>query len=136
MVLIVQLNLSTDIALRTLMYLAKNSGMVTIKQVAEEFNLSKTHLMKVVMTLVAAGYIVSERGRTGGIYLAHDARMISVGAVVRLMEHNLALLECMKEGATKEVCTLLPVCRLKKVFHQAQMQFLDVLDQKTLADIL
>jgi Rrf2 family nitric oxide-sensitive transcriptional repressor len=131
-----QLMLSTDIALRTLIYLGKKNEPATIQEVAEAFEISKTHLMKVVMTLVSAGLLASERGRNGGIRLAQEARNISVGDVVRLMEANLALVVCMKEEATNDVCPLLPSCRLKKVLGKAQDAFFDSLDQSTLADLL
>lgn len=48
-----QLNLSTDIALRTLIYLGQKSEPATITEVSNAFDIAKTHLMKVVMTLVA-----------------------------------------------------------------------------------
>lgn len=131
-----QLNLSTDIALRTLIYLGQKNASATIQEVADAFAISKTHLMKVVMALVAANLLLSERGRNGGIRLALDAHDISVGEVVRLMENNLALVSCMKEGSSNDTCVLLPRCRLKKAFARAQEAFFDTLNQSTLADLL
>lgn len=131
-----QLNLSTDIALRTLIYLGQKDANATIAEVSEAFDIAKTHLMKVVMALVAANLVVSERGRNGGIRLAKDARKIPVGYVVRLMENNLALVRCMKEGATNDDCPLMPRCRLRKLVFKAQDAFLGTLDSSTLADLL
>ncbi len=131
-----QLNLSTDIALRTLIYLGQKDSAATIQEVADAFDISKTHLMKVVMALVASNVLVSERGRNGGIRLALDAQDISIGGIVRLMESNLALVACMKDDATNDTCPLLPRCRLKKVFSRAQDAFFDSLDQNSLADLL
>jgi Rrf2 family nitric oxide-sensitive transcriptional repressor len=90
--------------------------------------------MKVVMTLVSANVIVSERGRNGGISLAQDARDISVGSVIRLMENSLALVECMKDSMSS--CPLLPRCRLKRVLHEAQAAFFTTLDTCSVADLL
>lgn len=131
-----QLMVSTDIALRTLIYLGKKNDVATIREVAEAFDISKTHLMKVAMTLVAANMLTSERGRNGGIRLATDASKISVGDVVRLMETNFALVVCMKTDAPASTCPLLPHCRLKNVFTKAQDAFFATLDQNTLADLL
>lgn len=131
-----QLNLSTDIALRTLIYLCQKEEPATIAEVSDAFDIVKTHLMKVVMQLVAAGVVVSERGRNGGIRLARDASEIVVGDVVRLMENNLALLYCMKEDAINDSCPLMPNCRLRKLFFNAQKAFLDTLDGSTMADLL
>jgi Rrf2 family nitric oxide-sensitive transcriptional repressor len=90
--------------------------------------------MKVVMTLVSANLVVSERGRNGGISLAQDAKDISVGSVVRLMENSLALVECMKDSPSS--CPLLPKCRLKHVLYTAQENFFSTLDNTSLADLL
>lgn len=129
-----QLTVSSDIALRTLIYLGQQDKPVTISKVAEECGISKSSLMKVVMTLVSANLIFSDRGRNGGIYLAQKAEDISIGSVIRLMENSLALVECMKDSPS--LCPLLPRCRLKSVFHSAQEAFFSTLDKSTLADLL
>lgn len=129
-----QLTVSSDIAMRTLIYLGKKDEPVTISEVAEDCGISKSSLMKVVMTLVSANLVVSERGRNGGISLAQDAGDISIGTVIRLMENTLALVECMKDSAS--ACPLLPRCRLKSLFYSAQEAFFATLDESTLADLL
>ncbi|MEW5903080.1 MAG: Rrf2 family transcriptional regulator [Pseudomonadota bacterium] len=129
-----QLTVSSDIALRTLIYLGQQEMPVTISKVAEECGISKSSLMKVVMTLVSENLILSDRGRNGGIQLAQKAEDISIGSVIRLMENSLALVECMKDSPSS--CPLLPRCRLKSVFHSAQEAFFSTLDKSTLADLL
>jgi len=127
---------STDIALRTLIFLGGKHNFATIQEIADATAVSKTHLMKVVMTLVAANLLTSERGRNGGIRLGLAPEEISVGAVVKLMETNISMVVCMKPGATVTCCPLLPKCKLVNVLQQAQAAFFDTLNQKTLADIL
>jgi Rrf2 family nitric oxide-sensitive transcriptional repressor len=129
-----QLTVSSDIALRTLIYLGKKNAPATITEVAEECQVSKSSLMKAVMTLVSANLVVSERGRNGGIFLALDAKDISIGSVIRLMENSLALVECMKDSPSS--CPLLQKCRLKRIFYDAQEAFLSTLDESSLADLL
>lgn len=129
-----QLTISSDSALRTLIFLGNKNAPVTIAEVAKQCQISKSSLMKVVMTLVSANLIVSERGRSGGISLAQDAKKISVGYVIRLMENSLALVECMKDSPSS--CPLLAKCRLKKVLHLAQENFFSTLDNTSLADLL
>ena len=131
-----QLNLSTDIALRTLIYLGQKGEPATIAEIAEAFDIVKTHLMKVVMALVAEGLVTSIRGRNGGILLARAPDAIRIGDVVQLMENSLALLFCMKESARNGECPLLPACRLRKLFFKAQKSFFATLDESTLADLL
>lgn len=129
-----QLTVSSDIALRALIYLGQQDAPVTISEVAEECGISKSSLMKVVMTLVSANLVLSERGRNGGICLAQEPRDISIGSVIRLMENSLALVECMRDSPSG--CPLLPSCRLKPILYSAQEAFFTTLDKSSLADLL
>ncbi|MDD2701535.1 MAG: Rrf2 family transcriptional regulator [Sideroxydans sp.] len=131
-----QLNLSTDIALRTLIYLGQKDGPATITEVSTAFGIAKTHLMKVVMTLVAQELVISERGRNGGIRLARDAAKIRIGDVVQTMEPTMALVYCMRPEADESDCPLLPNCKLKKTFAKAQKTFLAALNESALSDLL
>ena len=131
-----QLNLSTDIALRTLIYLGSKDAPATIAEVSAAFGIARTHLMKVVMTLVAQGLVISERGRNGGIRLARDAAAIRVGDVVQKIEPSMALVYCMRPDAVETDCPLLPGCKLKKTFGKAQKAFLSSLNESALSDLL
>ena len=93
-----RLTLWTDYALRTLIYVgAKGGRLSTIAEIAESFDISKTHLMKVVNRLGQQGYIETVRGKGGGIRLARSPAEIRVGAVVRETEEDLAVMGCLAE---------------------------------------
>ena len=63
----------TDYGLRVLVYTAINDDtLVNIGTIAETYNISKSHLMKVVTSLVKGGFLVSVRGKGGGLRLADD----------------------------------------------------------------
>ena len=129
-----RLNLQTDYALRLLMHLAVNGETLsTIADVAERYDISKNHLMKVAHVLGREGVIETVRGRAGGLRLAQPADEINVGAIVRLMEADLAIVECFQGGAGE--CLITPACRLKGVFREALEAFLSVLDQYTIDEL-
>ena len=52
-----QLNIFTDLALKTLMYAASMDRRVTNQEITETFNASKDHLRKVIHALSGWGYI-------------------------------------------------------------------------------
>lgn len=130
-----RLNLQTDYALRLLMHLAVNEDhLSTIAEVAERYAISKNHLMKVAHILGREGVIETVRGRSGGLRLACPAGKIVVGRIVRLMEADLALVECFQGGANE--CVITPACRLKGMLGEAVDAFLRVLDQYTIENLV
>jgi len=126
-----QLTRHTDYSLRVLMYLAlRDGGLVTIAEIANCYGISRNHLMKVANKLAALGYVETIRGRQGGLRLARAAETISVGQVVREMERNLEVVDCVGTA-----CPLLPDCRLRSALHEATDAFLRTLDRYSLANL-
>jgi Rrf2 family nitric oxide-sensitive transcriptional repressor len=88
-----------------------------------------------VNRLGAEGYIDTIRGRGGGIRLARPPAQIRVGAVVRDMEEDLAVMGCLS-GSEPGFCRIEGCCVLRRAFREATLAFLDVLDRYTLGDLL
>ncbi|MCB1938408.1 MAG: Rrf2 family transcriptional regulator [Rhodocyclaceae bacterium] len=124
----------TDYALRVLIYLgACPERRVTIKEMASSFDISRSHLMKIVTRLVTDGFIEGVRGKGGGLRLLRAPADIGVGEVVRRMEPGFDLVECFR---TDSSCLLSPGCRLKSALRTALQAFLESLDTTTLADLI
>ncbi len=124
----------TDYALRVLIYLgACPERLVTVKEVSERFEISRSHLMKIVNRLVTDGFVDGLRGKGGGLRLGRPAEEIVVGDVVRRMEPGFDLVDCFRADGT---CLLAPGCRLKSAFSTALQAFLVSLDGVTLADLI
>lgn len=123
----------TDYALRTLIYLGLHEPrQSSIAEIARAYDISESHLTKVVHQLGRLGLVRTTRGRGGGLRLGRPPGEIVVGAVVRQTEDDLALVECFSSGA----CAITAPCRLRRVFGEALAAFLAVLDRYTLADLL
>ena len=124
----------TDYSLRVLMYVsAVPQRLVTIQEIAQGYGISENHLMKVVHGLAQHGFIETVRGRGGGLRLARPASDITVGAVVRAVEDDFALVECFR---TDNTCRITPVCRLRGALHDALSAYFEVLDNRTLAELV
>lgn len=147
----------SDYALRTLMYLAvipESDTLATISDVADSYQISKSHLTKIIHQLAQLGYIKSIRGKNGGIRLAMPASDINLGIVMRQTEPDFDIVPCfnalVKKPETKysskqnaivvaksaQPCVITPACQLKSVFAEATHAFLEVMDKYTLADII
>lgn len=126
----------TDYSLRILIYLGsmKNDKLASIQEIADAYNISKNHLMKVAHELGKKNYIDTIRGRYGGLRLAKLPEDINVGEVVRGMEEDFHLVECFDRESN--TCIITPACRLKHVLHEALQAYFEVLDGYTLDDLI
>jgi Rrf2 family protein len=130
-----QLTAYTDYSLRVLMYLGlKGPRISSISEIAEQYGISRNHLVKVVHRLAQEGFVWSQRGRSGGIALGRPPQNIRVGDVVRRMEGEMSLVECFRSETNR--CPITSVCQLKGVLAEARDHFLASLDRYTLADLL
>jgi len=124
----------TDYSLRVLIYLsAQGDRLATIQEIADSYDISKNHLMKVVHQLNKKGYIETIRGKKGGMRLHMAPKDINIGILVRETEQDLSIVECF---SSKNACKITPVCGLKSMFNEALKAFLEVLDRYTLADVI
>ncbi|HEV2189920.1 MAG TPA: Rrf2 family transcriptional regulator [Stellaceae bacterium] len=130
-----RLTLHTDYALRVLLYAGlKREALSTIPELVRHFDISKGHLMKVVHRLGQKGYLQTIRGKNGGLRLARAPAEIGVGAVVRDMEQELAVLGCLEDQAG--YCRIEECCVLRAALREATNAFLATLDRYTVADLL
>ncbi len=130
-----QLTLYTDYSLRVLMYLGmRQDNKVTISEMAGFYGISRNHLVKVVHDLASHGYIRTQRGKGGGMFLARAVCEINIGDVVRHAEPNFHMVECFNSQTTH--CPIFAMCSLKGILNDALSEFLAVLDKYTLEDLL
>jgi Rrf2 family nitric oxide-sensitive transcriptional repressor len=130
-----RLTVYTDYALRLMMYLAlKDDALATIAEVAEAYNISKNHLTKVAHQLGVAGYVVTVRGRRGGLRLAKPVEAIGLGEIIRHTEPDMALVPCFKP--VEAPCAIWRSCVLKRALEKARSAFIEVLDGYTLRDLV
>lgn len=124
----------TDYSLRVLIYLAvQKEQLTTIQEIADSYDISKNHLMKVVHQLNRKGYVETVRGKNGGLRLNMDPKDINIGVLIRETEQDLKLVECF---SSESKCVIGPICGIKGIFAEALDAFLNALDQHYLADLL
>ncbi|AKH20084.1 Rrf2 family transcriptional regulator [Sedimenticola thiotaurini] len=125
----------TDYTIRVLIYIGLHPGQrATISELADAYQISRNHLMKVVHHLGQTGYIDTLRGKGGGFQLAQPPEQINIGKLVRRTEQHTTLVECFSE--TDSHCRISPTCRMKAILNEALAAFYAVLDQYSLADLI
>lgn len=130
-----QLTRFTDLGLRVLMYLSSarpaDAPTATVGEIAERYEVSHHHLVKVVNVLTHRGWVIATRGKGGGVRLGQAAGEIVLGEVVRLLEGGSELIDC-----ARPPCALRGACHLKDALDCAQAAFFAELDRYTLADVV
>jgi Rrf2 family nitric oxide-sensitive transcriptional repressor len=105
--------------------------LATIQEIAEYFDISRSHMMKIVQKLANAGFVQSIRGKQGGIHLGKPTGDINLRSIIELMEATLKPVDC-----TTQPCRLNPGCSLKTILFTGQQQYMDYIGQYTVADLV
>ncbi len=129
-----RLNRASDFALRILILLCKNGDVVPVDVIAERLALPKSHVMKIVAQLASADFVSTQRGPGGGVQLRRPATDIRIGDVVRAIEREFAVVDCLGTSGAK--CVFEPRCALMPVMKDATNAFLDVLDGYVISDVV
>lgn len=133
-----KLNHFTDLGLRTLIYLTQPAATkrFTIRAAAEDLNVSAHHLVKVVNFMAIQGWIISLRGRNGGIMLAAPPESYRIGTLIRIMEERgsakkNALIDCLSLD-----CPLRNHCFLNNILTEGLDVFTGYLNRFSLHDFI
>ncbi|ELO6155909.1 Rrf2 family transcriptional regulator [Escherichia coli] len=127
-----QLNKFTDYVLRILMYISRpRESAYTIAEIATDLQVSQNHLVKVVHFMGKQNWLITTRGKGGGIRLHPDAVHLKVGEAVRTLQGENQIVEC-----NNPPCVLRSQCGLKGILDQALEQFYQYLNQYTLGEVL
>lgn len=127
-----QLNKFTDYALRLLMYISRpRDTPYTIAEIARDLHVSQNHLVKIVHFMGKQDWIITTRGKGGGIRLNAETLNLNLGQIVRILQGNNQIVEC-----NTPPCVLRSNCGLKGILDQALEQFYQSLDHYRLGDVL
>ncbi len=130
-----RLSLHSDYAFRMLMHAALRApALTTVGEIAQAFALPAAHLNKVAQTLAAHGYLQTVRGRSGGLRLLTEPKLIRLGAVAMVTEPDFHIASCMSPGGGK--CRIYEPCLLRGVLSDAANAFIAELNKWTLADLI
>ncbi len=107
---------------------------VSLKDIAEESDLSLAYLEKVVPSLRKAGLIHSERGVNGGYSLAKPAGEISVADTLEALSGDILSTQCVGHSLDNP-CPKMAKCPVHSVWDQLYDRVEEVLQEISLADL-
>ena len=125
--------------LKALAYLADNRGhAVQSAEIAEARDLPKKFLDAILLEIKNIGVISSKKGKGGGYQLARPPDTISLGAVIRALDGPFAPVPCVSRTAYARCddCPDEEGCMIRPVMQEVRDAISNVLDNKTLSDML
>lgn len=130
-----QLTRDGEYAVRAVVFLAAQpEGKVSlINEISEEQEVPKSYLSKIMQHLTRAGLVKSRRGAKGGFMLARPAASITLRETIEAVEGPIYLNVCL---IRKGECHRDDLCPVHPVWKEAQKKLVEVLDSKTMADLV
>jgi Rrf2 family transcriptional regulator, cysteine metabolism repressor len=114
----------------------REDRLLSISEIARNEALPLAYLEQLVGELRRAGLVEGTRGVHGGYRLARAPEAITVGDVYRILEGEVAPVECTAEDYLPGSCARDLVCMSRSIWERVQAAILGVLDSTTLDDLL
>lgn len=126
-------------AIKALEYLANRyeQGPILISEIAEKKHIPIKFLENILLELRKADILESKKGKGGGYLLKTSPDQIVVANVIRVIDGPISMLPCVSLYFYKPCETCDPDnCRIRVLFSEARDAVLNVLEKKTLQDLL
>ncbi len=129
----IRLNKLTDYGVVVLSLMARQRGVATAPQLAQQSGVPLPTVAKILTHLARDGIVTSQRGVAGGYHLARAAEQISMTEIVVALEGPIALTSCV--DGTVGGCEVEQLCPMRGNWDRVNQAVRSALDQVTLADM-
>ncbi len=100
-----KLSSKTHYGLMACHVLAKNPEVAISASLLEsQISVSGKYLEKIMRMLSKRNIVTANRGATGGYLLARPSSEITIGEIVRALEDDMEIIECVKNGGKCKCC--------------------------------
>ena len=95
---------------------------VSASTLEAHISVSGKYLEKIMRMLSSRGIVTASRGKSGGYYLAKSPSEITVGEIVRALEDDMEIIECVSDGGKCKCC---PTSKVWKKLYDGINSILD-----------
>ena len=130
-----QLNITTDYAIRIIVYLGMKGGFAASREVSDNMGIPYGYVLKIARKLVAAEIVTTSTGIYGGISLNKKPEDISLLDLIQVMESTTKINRCLEED---KYCSRFATetCPVRRFYCVLQDELESKLSSITIADIL
>ena len=130
-----QLNLKSDYAIRTLLYLATKNATASSTEISEQMVIPKSMISEFAVPLQRAGILTTQRGAGGGFALGRTPADISLHEVINLLEGTTRINRCLEDNH-KCSRNATATCPVRKFYVRVQTYLEEAFRDKTIASLL
>ena len=131
-----QLNLTTDYALRCLFALAKMGDNVSSDDIHKEIGVEREFTQKILRRLRDAELVVSTRGKSGGYSLAKPLSEIALLDVMAVTEDTMRINRCLEPDGFCSMKGVENGCAVHGFYLALQNKLDTVLSQTSIQDVI
>ena len=130
-----QLNLTTDYAIRTVIYLAEKNDIASAPEIGEAVAVSENYLMKVLHRLKETGIVEGRQGKNGGYSLQKSPSEISLWDIISIMETEMKINRCLEPD---KYCgrSATETCPVRKCYINVQETIEKLLNSVTIEKLM
>jgi len=104
----------------------------TSREMAQKLDIPFNHMAKLVQRLRQGGYLLTKKGKGGGLKLATDPREISLAEVVAAIEGPLVVSDCIFK---RHICKFSSSCKVRVCLSMLRRQMDKILSGTTIYDL-
>ena len=131
------INITSDYALRTILYLSNEAGREKIsgKEICDEMKIPYNYFLKIVPLLKDAGFVSSFQGKKGGYTLLKRPEEISVYDILVAMSDPIIVSHCLLDNS---ICSRRAAghCTMHALFGTIQTYIDQEMKRATMAEVL
>ncbi|HAT4314018.1 TPA: Rrf2 family transcriptional regulator [Clostridium perfringens] len=130
-----QLKLSTDYAIRIVLYLAMKKRKVSLKELSEKLVIDECYVLKFSKKLHKHGIVAGDNNMQDGFYLMKDPNNITMYEIIKIMENTVKINLCLEED---KYCSRFSTenCPVRNFYCELQNNIESYLKSKTIYALL
>lgn len=136
----IQLNITTDYAIRIVFYLASKNEVISSKELSENLIITQNMVLKIGRKLQEADVVRVVSGVQGGFYLSKKPEQIKLLDIINIMESTVKINRCLEadEFCSRKYCDkyITKKCPVRKTYKVIQNTIETQLKGVTLKDLI
>lgn len=124
---------ATAIAMHAMIYISNREGSaVSLKEIAEKFNISSHHLSKVLQRLVKGGFLISTKGSKGGFFIVPEYKEMTFLQIYEFIDGKHKSQTCLFRSTVGNC----QQCVMGSLLNKVDSEFLEYMQNHKISDFV